>query len=80
MRILDEDHDKAFCRVTVLLTASEADELRDSLTDLLSSGINGNHTHIPSDDYTKEITISLYTHEELSSFSSRYQLLIKEDK
>ena len=79
MRILDEQHDQAVSRSTILLTRSEAEEFRDSIEAILKGG-EGNHAHIPSEDFQKEITIALYDGTNTSTFNERCQRLIKEDR
>jgi hypothetical protein len=78
MRILDEKRDNSVDRATILLTRSEAQELRDSLDLLLRDG-KGQHAHVPDEDFKKEITIAIYTPENLDEFNQRYQKLIKEN-
>jgi len=79
MRLLDEDTDKAVDRVTIYLTQSEAEELRDSLLALLKEP-RGNHSHVPSGDFQKEITVCIYSEDALSSFNERSQKLILNDE
>ena len=82
MRILDEKRDKSVEQITLLLTQSEAEELQDSIKRLLDGGKEpeaGQHTHIPSEDYQKEITIALYTPDNVDSFNHRCQKLIREN-
>lgn len=62
MRIFDENSDKSLENVTLYLTLSEAKELRDSLIDLIDKPLN-NHSHIPSDDFQKELTVCIYDSE-----------------
>jgi hypothetical protein len=78
MRILDEQRDQGVSRSTILLTRAEAGELRDSIEAILK-GDEGNHAHIPSEDFQKEITVALYDETNISTFNERCQRLIKED-
>lgn len=78
MRLLDERSDRALHRVTLYLTRSEAVELRDSLTDLLAQ-VSASHSHIPSSDYQKELTICIYDEGNLAGLSERSRKLILED-
>src|SRR5262245_61840533 len=78
MRILDEDHDKALNRITLFLTLSEARELSDKLHGLLK-GSENHHEHIPSDDFKKELTVTVYENHPLDSFDERSQRLISDD-
>lgn len=79
MRLLDEGNNRTLNRVTLYLTLSEAQELRDSMTDLLS-GPMPNHCHIPSSDYQKEVTVCVYDENNLLSLSERSRILILEDR
>jgi len=78
MRILDEKRDNSVDRATLLLTRSEAKELWDSLQSLLDDG-KGQHTHVPSEDYQKEITIAIYDPGNIEGFNQRCQKLIQDN-
>ena len=78
MRLLDGDSDKSLDEVFIYLTKLEAKELVDSLESLLASTI-GNHNHISSNDYKKEITVCIYDEKILEGFSERSKKLILED-
>jgi len=78
MRILDEKRDNSVDRATLLLTRSEAQELLDSLRSLLADG-QGQHAHVPSEDYQKEITIAIYEPGHANEFNQRCQKLIRDD-
>ena len=58
MRILDIKADRKADQILLYLTRREVGELRDSLASLL--GTPGEHYHIPSDDFKKEITVCMY--------------------
>lgn len=79
MRILDEKRDKSVDRATILLTQSEAQELRDSLDLLLREG-KGQHAHVPDEDFKKEITIAIYSPGDFDGFNPRFQKLIKDNE
>jgi hypothetical protein len=79
MRLLNADADKSLKRVTVYLTQSEAEELRDSLLALLDEPC-GNHSHVPSEDFQKELTVCIYREDDLTSFNARSQRLIQTDE
>jgi hypothetical protein len=79
MRLLDQDADKTLDRVVIYLTQSEAEELRDSLLSLLGKP-RANHSHIPSEDFQKEITICIYSADAISTFNERSQRLILNDE
>ena len=78
MRILDESADKKLDRVMIYFTKEEASEMKDSLELLLSNKTA--HYHINDESFEKEITISLYSKEDLSHFDARSKKLIEEDK
>ncbi len=46
--------------ITLLLTNSEALELRDSLEDIIKLRTGTSHAHINDSDYRKEITVCTY--------------------
>ncbi len=76
MRIPDENRDNSVDRATLLLTRSEAQELLDSLQSLLANG-GGQHAHVPSEDYQKEMTIAIYEPGHANGFNKRCQRLIQ---
>ena len=78
MRLLNEDTDTSFSRLTLLLTKSEASELKDTLESILRSP--SRHEHVPSEDYEKEITVAIYDEANVSAFNERCQHLIRADK
>lgn len=69
MRILDNS-DQSLENVILYLTAIEAAELKHGLDDLISKSF-GNHVHVSSDDYKKELTICIYDIKNLKGFSQR---------
>lgn len=78
MRFLDEESNRILNRVSVFLTESEANELRDTL-DLLLKDSNVHHEHVSSDDFQKELTISIYDKRKIDSYDDRAQSLILSD-
>jgi hypothetical protein len=79
MRILNEDTNEKIDRILLLLTVNEANELSSSLHDIIDTPAN-NHTHIPSEDYKKEVTVCIYGTEIANKFSERISMLIKDDR
>ena len=79
MRILDEVTNRSCERIICYLTPAEAKDLRDSL-DALLTGPADQHQHVSSEDYAKEITVCIYTLDNLSHFDPRSRLLIEEDR
>jgi hypothetical protein len=80
MRILDKRSDESLSEVTVILTVSEASELRDSMKQLLIRRLARDHVHINDREYKKEITVSIYDISPLETYHPRFQKLILEDK
>lgn len=58
MRMLNEDNDKKFDRMTLYLTRIEAEELRDSWEALIVNP-KQHHVHISTENYQKELTVCL---------------------
>ena len=79
MRILNDDTDEKLDRLTLYLTRSEAEELKGSLEDLLKHP-DHNHSHTPSEDYQKEVTVCIYDIQKLSEFDERSKKIILQDK
>ncbi len=81
MRILDRGHDRPLSKIGLFLTKDEALELRDSLTSLLENKARkGFHHHINNAEYSKEITLAIYSENDLSEFDKRTQHLIQDDE
>ena len=80
MRILNQDTDEVLKDVLLLLTESEASELKDELERLLSSTQRDDHGHINDDEYQREITLTIYNDDNLDGFDERVKRLIIEDK
>lgn len=81
MRILNQDDDKSTKNILILLTPSEAAELRDDLETLLQQNENNQHTHINDMEYSREITIAIYKNSEcINQFDERTQKLILTDE
>lgn len=78
MRILDEETNNPLHRVTLYLTLSEANELSDKVQSLLSA-TNVHHEHVSSEDYQKEVTLTIYENHPIDSFDERSRKLIKDD-
>lgn len=79
MRILDNESDKKLDNVSMFLTKEEAVQLRGYLNQLLDNPAL-QHSHLSSADYQKEITICLYTEDNLSTFDERSKNLILNDE
>jgi hypothetical protein len=79
MRILDDKTNKAINSVSIFLTEIEAKYLIGYLEQLVYEK-RGDHSHLSSEDYKKEITICLYSLETLDKFHPRIQKLIMQDE
>ena len=78
MRLLDDDADRKLDRVTLFLTLDEPNGLKDSLEGLIQRP-NGNHAHVSTRDFRKEITVSVYDENQLDGLSERSKRLIREE-
>ncbi len=76
MRLLDEDRNQAVMGLTLLLTPAEARELASKLSGLLEADWDGNHFHVNDASYERELTVAIYTKENLTSFDDRSRELI----
>ena len=82
MRIYDSDADKKVDNVILYLTPNEAQEMKCSLEALINSDQKDAHEHIPDrkEDYKREITICIYTEDNLLNFDKRSRDLILNDE
>jgi len=79
MRILDQESDKAIKKILLLLTPSEASELKNDLERMLSEKKFGDHSHICDINYEHEVTISIYEDGNTDAFNNRINRLLNED-
>jgi len=75
MYIYDSENDKLLDNVTIYLTLDEARELYDSLAEIIEHPV-GNHIHINSSDYQKEVTVCIYDIENLDLFDEKSKKII----
>ena len=81
MRILDETADKSLSFITILLEKKELAQFIGYLKQLSLDTDQKNHYHFNNDDFSKEITIALYTKDGcLEHFADRYKKLIVTDE
>ena len=82
MRLFDNSSDKGLTDIILLLTRSEAAELRDSLNDVLKqTKWQDYHLHVDDSEYKHEITVALYEPDSPNPyFAKRIQQLVAEDK
>ncbi len=78
MRFLDIKKNKKLDKLLVCLTYEEAEELLNSLSEILKG--KSQHEHIQSDDFLKELTICIYDFNNIDNFDSRTKKLLLEDK
>jgi hypothetical protein len=80
MRIFDEDNQKVINNVSIFLAINEAQEIWDTLEDLLNKFQNdADHAHINDADYSHGITFCLYNENNLNSFSIRAKKVIRDN-
>ena len=79
MRILDSDSDRKLDSVMLFLTKAELQQLIGYAKQLLANP-SADHHHLSSEDYQKEITISIYDPENTENFSPRTRKLLSEDQ
>lgn len=78
MRIYDPRQSRRLDAIGLFLTREEALQLRSYLEQLLADpGMH--HVHLSSDDYQKEVTVSIYDMANLEGFDERSKQLIRED-
>jgi hypothetical protein len=75
MRILHADDVTVLTSVLIMLTPDEAAELADGLRGLDPK--TGDHIHVSDETFTREITIAVYTPENLKFFAERIRRLIE---
>ena len=80
MRLLDQTGDSALKSIIVYLTRAEAEELRDSVNDLLEHSNYAAHHHIYCKDFKRELTICIYNEDDLAGFDERSKRLIANDE
>jgi hypothetical protein len=80
MRIYDRKNDRALNSIYIFLTSKEVNQAIGYLESLLQDTGTGRHNHLESENFTKEITFSLYDPTDLSGFDERSKRLILYDK
>ena len=79
MIILNESTKEIISNVSIFLARSEAIQMAGYLEDLLRTA-ERHHCHINNDDYSREITISLYDKSgNLDGFAENYRKIILSD-
>ena len=75
MRLLDVDTDRAISNICVYLTPAEAKEMLGSLEELVGSP-ETHHFHLDDAEYKHEISIAVYSDQNMSQFDERSKRLI----
>jgi hypothetical protein len=75
MRIRDESTGRTLTSILIMLTPDEAHELTSKLRGL--DPATGDHIHVSDEDFTREITIAVYTPENLRFFNKRVRQLLE---
>jgi len=76
MRIIDQETRKTLSTVLIMLTPDEAFELWSSVKNIDSS--KANHIHVDDADYKRELTVAIYTDNNLQFFSEEVRKVIEE--
>ena len=76
MRIYDPDSKRTLKNVTLFLTPEEAADLGFSATNL-SEHPEKHHHHVSDAEYKTEITVSVYTDENINSFDEESRRVIQ---
>ena len=77
MRIYDPKNKITFRKILIMLTPSEVQELMGTLKSL---NITNDHIHITDDQFKREITVGLYTSQNINNFSDEVIHLLQEDE
>jgi hypothetical protein len=77
MRILDNETGSALDAVTIYFTRQEAEEAIQSLARLMATSAE-HHVHLNDAEYQREVTISIYSQDNLHEFDERSRRLIQE--
>ena len=79
MRIYDSKSKVVLQKITLFLTPDEASELAD-LARELANDPKKHHGHVTTVDYSQELTIAVYTAENLSAFDPESRAILEQDK
>lgn len=80
MRILNNDSDESLKNISIFLKKEEVLELRDTIEELLNNVDKKEyHLHLNDEDYSHEITFSIYSESNFNFFNERIQRLLVKD-
>jgi formylmethanofuran dehydrogenase subunit E-like metal-binding protein len=77
MRIIDKKNKKSLNSILIMLTPEEAIELASKVKSLDAS--SGNHIHVGDINFIREVTLAIYTKDNLDSFLPEIQNILTED-
>jgi hypothetical protein len=77
MKIYDENSKRLLTAVTLFLTPEEAANLSEGAADLVKNP-RKHHHHISNKDLDNEITVAVYTPENIAKFDQESQEILKE--
>lgn len=78
MRIVNQDNGKIIKSVLILLTPSEAHELTGKLR-CINSEV-GDHIHVNDENFTRELTLTIYTPQNLDKFAKIIREIVENDE
>ncbi len=76
MKIYDPISKRVLAKVVLYLTPAEAQELGQSALDLAESP-QKHHHHVPASDLQQEITVAIYTPDNISQFDAESRKIIQ---
>ena len=79
MKIYDHENKKELESVTLFLTPDESLELASGAKDL-SENPHKHHLHISNKNYNREITVAVYTNENIGHFNEESRRIILGDE
>ena len=77
MRILNSASDQPLLDIVIYLTPAEAIQMQGYLEQLLAEP-DQHHAHLNDEDFTREVTLAVYTDQNLPEFDARSRKLIEE--
>jgi hypothetical protein len=77
MRIIDEENKRTLSSILIMLTPDEVFELVGMLKAL--DPIKNDHAHLNDINYKREVTVGIYTKENLHLFKEEIRKILSED-
>ena len=78
MRIYDDKNDRVLKSVTIYLTPNEGHQLADFTRDLYEHPEH-HHAHVSSMDFSSEVTIAVYTRDNLEQFDAKSREMLRSE-